>query len=469
MDIQCYSKKDYNLLYINLKEIVSKLSNPTLIPEAVAPVLSEFKESLSTKKSVRFSMENPSRGGGGGSSGGGDAKSNNDDDTPSSSFAASSHPSPKYPASRSKQAANRNNGNTNNYNANNNNTRSSSTASTVTSTGGFGADEEGDPQQQRATSFTMTDASSLSVKSGDLYQLTDDENMDMLLAPSYRDTNKSKSKGKGKSTDGRSPVAGTRKHTPGAATAKGRLAMEDEEDDDDDEPVHNAATFSDEHEYIQTVSRLSGLVVHSSPSPVVAPASSATVAAGAAAAGLGAFSQSSDAHDSDDGHLIGLSLSASPVPVQDQNATPPQQSSHGRPPAAAALAPLAVPPPALPAPVPAPITAHTSTPTSPYKMKAHEALQIGLILSQQEHTYGTNMYQSLTPEDEPEIERLSRLGYSTEEAILHIFQTRFHIDDSNAGQEVKFLRCFSCFFVLRYTCTIKTSTHAITTSHVQLI
>ena len=62
---------------------------------------------------------------------------------------------------------------------------------------------------------------------------------------------------------------------------------------------------------------------------------------------------------------------------------------------------------------------------SPYRMKAHEALQIGLILSQQEQQFGTNMYQSLQPEDEPEIEHLNSMGFSTEEAILKIFQKRF--------------------------------------------
>jgi hypothetical protein len=64
----------------------------------------------------------------------------------------------------------------------------------------------------------------------------------------------------------------------------------------------------------------------------------------------------------------------------------------------------------------------------PYRMKAHEALQIGLILSQQEQQFGTNMYQSLTPDDEPEIEHLNSLGFSTEEAILKIFQKRYQPD-----------------------------------------
>lgn len=56
IDFQCFSKKDYNTLYINLKEIVHKLRNPTVLPPSAAPVLNEFKETLSTKKSVRFNF-----------------------------------------------------------------------------------------------------------------------------------------------------------------------------------------------------------------------------------------------------------------------------------------------------------------------------------------------------------------------------------------------------------------------------
>lgn len=57
IDFQCFSKKDYNLLYINLKEIVNKLRNPTVLPACAAPVVNEYRESLSTKKSVRFMMQ----------------------------------------------------------------------------------------------------------------------------------------------------------------------------------------------------------------------------------------------------------------------------------------------------------------------------------------------------------------------------------------------------------------------------
>lgn len=56
-DFQCFSKKDYNLLYINLKEIVTKLRNPTVLPAEVAPIVNEYRETLSAKKSVRFMFE----------------------------------------------------------------------------------------------------------------------------------------------------------------------------------------------------------------------------------------------------------------------------------------------------------------------------------------------------------------------------------------------------------------------------
>jgi hypothetical protein len=82
----------------------------------------------------------------------------------------------------------------------------------------------------------------------------------------------------------------------------------------------------------------------------------------------------------------------------------------------------------------------TASTKNPYRMKAHEALQIGLILSQQEQQFGTNMYQSLTPDDEPEIERLNGLGFSTEEAILKIFQKRYQPD--LVDHEVSFLGFF---------------------------
>eukprot|EP01038_Epipyxis_sp_PR26KG_P005568 gene5568-7691_t len=64
--------------------------------------------------------------------------------------------------------------------------------------------------------------------------------------------------------------------------------------------------------------------------------------------------------------------------------------------------------------------------TSTVKKTAdEEALEFGLLLSQQENEYGINMYDFLTPADEPEINRLAGLGYTTDEAILIIFERHY--------------------------------------------
>jgi hypothetical protein len=44
------------------------------------------------------------------------------------------------------------------------------------------------------------------------------------------------------------------------------------------------------------------------------------------------------------------------------------------------------------------------------KTPDQQALEIGMLLSQQEAQFGINMYDSLTPADEPEIENLTTLG-----------------------------------------------------------
>ena len=44
------------------------------------------------------------------------------------------------------------------------------------------------------------------------------------------------------------------------------------------------------------------------------------------------------------------------------------------------------------------------------KTPDQQALEIGMLLSQQEAQFGINMYDSLTPADEPEIENLTNLG-----------------------------------------------------------
>jgi hypothetical protein len=62
---------------------------------------------------------------------------------------------------------------------------------------------------------------------------------------------------------------------------------------------------------------------------------------------------------------------------------------------------------------------------SPLKMSAADALQIGILLSQQENEFGTNMYESLKPADEEELLKLVNSGMSSHEAALQIFRKKF--------------------------------------------
>lgn len=65
------------------------------------------------------------------------------------------------------------------------------------------------------------------------------------------------------------------------------------------------------------------------------------------------------------------------------------------------------------------------------KTRSSEALQIGLLLSQQEAAYGTNMYESLQPSDAKEIKELIALGKSVDAAVMLIFQHRYVDTSSN--------------------------------------
>ena len=61
-----------------------------------------------------------------------------------------------------------------------------------------------------------------------------------------------------------------------------------------------------------------------------------------------------------------------------------------------------------------------------------EALRIGILISEQDAEFGTNMYQTITVEDEPEIVRLISLGYSTDDAVYLIFSRNFRSRNPNA-------------------------------------
>jgi hypothetical protein len=66
----------------------------------------------------------------------------------------------------------------------------------------------------------------------------------------------------------------------------------------------------------------------------------------------------------------------------------------------------------------------------------HEALKLGLIVSQQEADYGINMYDALMPSDEQQIEQLIRTRITLDEAILKVFESRFgktKLDSSALG------------------------------------
>jgi hypothetical protein len=53
------------------------------------------------------------------------------------------------------------------------------------------------------------------------------------------------------------------------------------------------------------------------------------------------------------------------------------------------------------------------------------ALKVGILISQQSATFDTNMYESITPEDEPMINSLLALGFDEDETYLIIFERKF--------------------------------------------
>lgn len=59
------------------------------------------------------------------------------------------------------------------------------------------------------------------------------------------------------------------------------------------------------------------------------------------------------------------------------------------------------------------------------RLSSNDALQIGLLLSQQEEEHGVNMYDSLEVSDEATIRKLCQQGYSNDEAVLEIFNRKF--------------------------------------------
>jgi hypothetical protein len=71
-----------------------------------------------------------------------------------------------------------------------------------------------------------------------------------------------------------------------------------------------------------------------------------------------------------------------------------------------------------------------------------EALKLGLLISQQFCDHGVDMYDALMPSDEDEIERLTDMGYTLDEAILKVFESRFgktKVDLSNVEVRISSL------------------------------
>lgn len=61
-----------------------------------------------------------------------------------------------------------------------------------------------------------------------------------------------------------------------------------------------------------------------------------------------------------------------------------------------------------------------------------EALRIGILVSEQDAEFGTNMYQTISVQDEPEIMRLISMGYSTDDAVYVIFSRTYRSRNPNA-------------------------------------
>jgi hypothetical protein len=61
----------------------------------------------------------------------------------------------------------------------------------------------------------------------------------------------------------------------------------------------------------------------------------------------------------------------------------------------------------------------------PKRLNSSEAIQLAMMLSEQESLYGANMYDSLQPEDDAEIQAMIAQGMSMEEAVLGVFERKY--------------------------------------------
>ncbi len=68
-------------------------------------------------------------------------------------------------------------------------------------------------------------------------------------------------------------------------------------------------------------------------------------------------------------------------------------------------------------------------PRSIPRMNSSEAVQMAMMLSEQESKYGVNMFDSLRAVDEPEIERLVNVGYTLEQAVYALFEQKYMVGE----------------------------------------
>lgn len=65
------------------------------------------------------------------------------------------------------------------------------------------------------------------------------------------------------------------------------------------------------------------------------------------------------------------------------------------------------------------------------RLRSTDALQIGLLLSQQEATYNTNMYESLQTADASALHTLMNEGKSVDDAVMELFHQRYVLPAAN--------------------------------------
>ncbi len=69
----------------------------------------------------------------------------------------------------------------------------------------------------------------------------------------------------------------------------------------------------------------------------------------------------------------------------------------------------------------------------PVRTADEHAMDIAMLISQQEAQFGISMYDSLTPADQPEIDAMMARGYSSDEAIQVLFDRRYNRNGGHGG------------------------------------